>query len=104
MSIPANITAELAALQAQTAAAAPLQAAPRAAVVALQLNAAQLVADLDTALTGASGSLDSWAAPSDPLSIASGILGLAQAAADQTTLSDMRGAVGRAAANLNQVV
>jgi hypothetical protein len=103
VSIPTNITTELASLQAQVAAAYPLAEASRATIVALQLNAGQLVSDIQTALTAPNSLLDTWAAPSDPDAIVSGLLSVATASQDQNTLSLMRGVTGRAASNLNQL-
>ena len=103
MTIPATIKAEIAALQAQIAAAGPLQAVPQATLTALQLNAEQLVSDLGSALLSAAAGLDSWAPPIDAPSIASGVQALAAAAADQATLANARGFIGRVTSNLNQV-
>ena len=100
--IPTNITTELAGLQAQTAAAAPLASASHATVAALQLNAGKLVNDIQTALAAAS-TLDSWAAPIDPGAIVSGFAGVVTASQDQSSLSLMRGLVGRATSNLDQI-
>ena len=103
MSIPANITTELTSLQAQVAAAAPLANATHATKVALQLNAGQLVADVQSALVAPSNLLDTWIAPTDPVVIISGVLGLLTASQDQNNLSLMRGVTGRAASNLDQL-
>ncbi|WP_407146232.1 hypothetical protein [Bradyrhizobium sp. ORS 86] len=103
MSIPAAITAELANLQAQVKAASPLSSASRPIVLAMQLNAAQLVADVQAALVAPSV-LDSWVAPSDPAAIVTGVLGVSVAAEDASNLSLMRGVVGRVASNLDQLV
>lgn len=103
MSIPANIVSELASLQAQVAAASPLSQATHATIVALQLNATQLVADVQTALTAPNNLLDTWTAPPDPGAMVSGILSVLTAAQDQNTLSYMRGVTGRAASNLEQL-
>lgn len=102
MAVPTNITSELAALQAQVAAAKPLQSAPFATVKAIQLNAQNLVVDIDVAVAN-SGTLDTWISPSDPGTIISGVLGLYGNALDQSVLSNMRGYVGRATSNLDQV-
>jgi hypothetical protein len=104
MSIPANILAELSNLQAQVTAATPLAQASRATVKAMQLNAAQLVSDVQSALIAPGNTLDLWTAPTDPAAIAAGISGLLTASQDQSSLALMRGVVGRAAANLNQLV
>ena len=96
MSIPAKITAELTALQAQLTAAEPIQSASQPTVVAIQLNAEQLLTDIGIALTAAAGSLDTWVAPVDPQQIVNGILGLGASADDQSSLADSVGYVGRA--------
>lgn len=103
MSIPSNITTELAALQAQVAAASPLNSASFPTIRALQLNAGNLVADIQAALT-ASNTLDTWIAPSDPISMVAGFNAVVTAGEDQSNLSLMRGVVGRAATNLDRIV
>jgi hypothetical protein len=103
MSIPANITTELASLQAEVAAASPLANASRATKVALQLNAAQLVEDVQSALVAPNNLLDTWAAPTDPIAIVTGIDQIVTASEDQSALALMRGVVGRAASNLDQL-
>lgn len=55
MTIPANITTELAALQTQLTNAEPLSSASAPTITALQLNAHQLLDDLDDALIDAAG-------------------------------------------------
>lgn len=102
MTIPSNITSELAYLQSQVAAAAPLNNAPFATVKAIQLNAGNLVSDIQAVLT-ATSKLDTWAAPVDPISMVSGFDGLVAEAADQSSLALMRGLVGRATSNLDQL-
>jgi hypothetical protein len=104
VTIPANITSELAALQQQTAAAQPLASASRPTITAIQLNAGQLLSDIDVALLAAAGSLDTWTPPTDPDAIVAGILGLLESADDQAGLCNMEGYVGRAAKNLDQLV
>ncbi|WP_024516857.1 hypothetical protein [Bradyrhizobium sp. Tv2a-2] len=103
MSIPANITAELAYLQGQVAAASPLANAPFATIKAMQLNAGNLVNDVQAALTAPSV-LDTFAAPLDAPSIVAGFQDVVTAAEDQSKLSLMRGVVGRVASNLDQLV
>lgn len=104
MSIPATITAELASLQAQVTAASPLTSASAATIKALQLNAAQLVSDVEAALIAPANMLDTYVAPSDPPTIIMGVEALLLAAQAQSGLALMRGVVGRAASNLNQLV
>jgi hypothetical protein len=103
MSIPQNIQNELVFLEAQVAAASPLQAAPFSTIRAIQLNAGNLVNDVQSALT-ASSVLDTWTPPVDAPSIIAGFQVVATAGNDQAALSLMRGLVGRAAANLDQLV
>lgn len=100
--ISATITTALASLQNQVTDAMPLVNASQATRAALKLNAAALVSDIQTALTAASV-LDTWVAPTDPLSIVAGFLPVVTAAEDQSELSLMRGVCGRAASNLDQL-
>lgn len=102
--IPANITTELATLQAQVTAAAPLTSASHATITALKLNAGQLVADVQSALVAPDNLLDTWAAPIDAPSIVVGFAGVLSAGQDQSNLSLMRGVTGRVASNLDQLV
>lgn len=113
--IPSNITTELASLQAQVKAATPLNNAPFATVKAMQLNAANLVNDVQFALTTItlipnivltteSLLLDTWVPPPDPISMVAGFNAVVTAADDQSDLSLMRGVVGRVASNLDQLV
>jgi hypothetical protein len=101
--IPTNITDELTSLQAQVDAALPLNNAPFATIKALQLNAGNLVADMQTALV-ASSVLDTWVAPTDAISMVNGFNVAVTAGIDQGNLSLMRGLVGRVASNLDQLV
>lgn len=102
MTIPSNITTAWNSLQAQVNAAKPLNQASHATVTALQLNAGNLVASIQSALT-ATSTLDSWAAPADAISIVAGFNNIVTAAGDQSTLSLMLGVAGRAAANLDMI-
>lgn len=102
--IPTSITSALTALQSQTSAASPIANAPRATLVAIQLNAANLLASMDASMTTLAGSLDTWSAPTDPPAIVSGVLGLIGNAQDESALALMRGFTGRAAKNLDQLV
>lgn len=103
MSLPTNIAREIAYLQTQVTAAAPLTSAPRATLLAMQLNADQLVADTEAALETSSGALDNWTPPIDPQAIIAGVLALETSAFGQTALANCRGLVGRIASNLNQL-
>lgn len=103
MSIPANITAEIAFLQSQVTQNAPLTSAPRAQVVAMQLNAKQLVADTDAALTAAAGTLDTWTSPVGAAQIIAGIQAISTSAQNQSDIALCRGIVGRVASNLDQL-
>jgi hypothetical protein len=116
MAISSTITTDLTSLQNQVAAAEPLANASHATIVALQLNAAELVEDIQLALT-ASSILDTFvistnpfliaagtASTSDPVSIVNGVNSMVTAATDQANLSLMRGVTGRAASNLDQLV
>jgi hypothetical protein len=112
--IPTSITTALTSLQTQVAAALPLDAASRATIQALQLNAAALVAAIDTAVANAAtlstsgtigvvATIDTWAAPTDPEGIIAGVQAMLVSATDQWNLSVMRGLVGRVATNLDQL-
>ena len=103
MPISADLQAKVAALNTAFLAASPVEQSPRAAVTALQINAAHLVSDVDSALAGAAGGLDAFAAPSDPVAIATGLSGLLTASQNQTDLADLRGLIGRVASNLAQI-
>lgn len=103
MSIPQNIVDELSFLQTQIAQAGPLSQATRQVIVAAQLNAAQLVTDTEAAQYSLAGVLDTWTPPSDPVAIINGILGVDQNADDERDIVAMRGLVGRAASNLDQL-
>lgn len=114
MAIPDNITVALTSLEAQVTASAPLEDANHATVTALQLNAGNLVKSIQTALTTTklvpnivfttdSLLLDEWVAPVDPQSIIDGVLTVLNAAQNQQKLSLMRGVVGRATSNLDQL-
>jgi hypothetical protein len=115
MSIPSKITTELSSLQAQVTAAMPLNNAPFATIKAMQLNAGNLVNDIQSALTTTtlipnivlttdSVLLDTWVAPIDPISIVTGFNAVVTAGDNQSDLSLMRGVVGRVASNLDQLV
>lgn len=113
MTIPSNITIELANLEAQVALASPLAKTPHSNLVAMQLNAANLTADIQTALTTTvlsnlipstdSTLLDGWVPPADAVTITVGVLNILTASQNQEQLSLLRGIVGRATSNLNQI-
>jgi hypothetical protein len=103
MTIPSSITIELSSLENQVSAAQPLASASHATRTALKLNAGNLVADIQTALTAAPSILDTFVSPPDAISIIAGVLSVVVAAEDQNTLSLMRGVCGRAASNLDQL-
>jgi hypothetical protein len=103
MSLTPKIVTELNSLQAQVEAAQPLANAPHSTVVALQLNAINLLSDINTALAAAAGSLDGWVAPVDAPSIIKGILGIYQNAQDQRDLFLASAMVGRIVSNLEQL-
>jgi hypothetical protein len=101
--IPTSVSVELLDLQTQVAQASPLDQASGATIKALQLNAGNLVEDIQAALV-ATSILDGWVAPTDPASMATGFATVAEAGSDQQALSLMRGIVGRVASNLDQLV
>src|SRR5262245_5498911 len=114
MSIPASVTNALAALQAQVSAALPLETASRPTIQAIQLNAASLVSQVDTALAnaatlsksgtlGVTATIDTWVAPVAPEDIITGVTSMLTSVIDQWKLAVMRGLVGRVASNLDQL-
>lgn len=102
MSISTKITDRLVSIQAQVDEAAPLASANHATITAIKLNAATLL-DLVQADLDKSSLLDTFVASTDPELIISGVLQVSEAADDQSTLSLMRGLVGRAAKNLDLI-
>lgn len=105
MSIPQNIVNEFAFIQAQINLAVPLTAAPHAVVVALQLNANQLVLDCEQAQGTLAGQLDTyvWTPGDDPANITTAVQGLSASANDEANITLLRGLAGRMASNLNQL-
>jgi hypothetical protein len=115
MSISSKITTELLSLQAQVTAAVPLNNAPFATIKALQLNAGNLVNDVQSALTTTTlipnivlttdtVLLDTWIPPPDPISMVTGFNAVVVAGQNQNKLSLLRGVAGRVASNLDQLV
>ena len=104
MSIPQKILDDLTALQKQLAASQPLEAAPRAEVVAIELNAEQLETDVTLALTMGGDGLGVWIAPRDQPGIIAGVQKEIAAAADQWHLLDMLEVISRAVLNLDLMV
>ena len=104
MTVSADIYTAFSSLQDQVQAASPLSAASRPTILAIQLNAGNLVAQVQSALTPATSLLDTWTAPVDAPSMITGVLSVYSAGLDQSTLSLMRGVAGRAASNVNQLV
>jgi len=102
MTIPTSITTALTSLEAQVIAASPLANASKATITALQLNAANVVSNIQSSLT-APNLLDTWVAPLDPVSIIAGVLNVVSTASDQNQLALMRGVTGRATSNLDQL-
>jgi hypothetical protein len=103
MAIGAALQSEIAALNAAFSAASPIPQAPRASITALQINAATFVSQVDSALAGAAGALDTFAAPTAPEAMAAGVVGLLTASQNQTDLANLRGLAGRVASNLDQL-
>jgi hypothetical protein len=103
MAISEKVSSELLALQAQVLESAPLLEAPFSTVKAIQLNAANLVVDVQAELVSPT-LLDTWAPLLDPVSLINGYLTVVTAGDDQNALSLMRGIVGRASSNLDQLV
>jgi hypothetical protein len=97
---PSTVTTGVANLNAAVAAMGPYLQASTSVRRALLQQAANLEALVDTSLAAASGSLDTFSASPLPADTASGLLGLATAATDSTTLSDLRGVIGRMVLNI----
>jgi hypothetical protein len=104
MSIPQKILDDLTALQKQLAASQPIEAAPRAQVVAIELNAEQLETDVTMALTLGANGLGTWIAPRAQPDIIAGVQKEIAAAADQWHLLDMLEVISRAVLNLDLLV
>lgn len=104
MTIPAKIINEITALQAQVAAAAPIEAAPFPTIKAIQLNTEKLETDTTVALNAAAGKLDTWVAPRDTPSIIAGFLARESEAIDQWRLDDMLVVISRTLLNVNIVI
>jgi hypothetical protein len=105
MTIPQSIVTQFTDIQAQINAALPLTAASHATVVALQLNAVNLVNDCEQAQGTLAGALDTyvWTAGDDPGVITSAIQGLNMNGSDEANICLLRGLAGRMASNLNQL-
>lgn len=104
MSIPQKIIDEIAALQLQVLAAAPLTAAPFATLKAIQLNTQKLETDTTLAVNDAAGLLDTWVAPRDTPGIIAGFLARESEANDQWHLDDMLDVISRTLINVNIVI
>ena len=106
MTIPQNIIDEFANIQTQIDAAIPLSTANHPTILALQLNAAQLVSDCEQAQGTLVGQLDTyvWTPGDDPAVITAAVQGLNASATDESTICLLRGLAGRMASNLNQLV
>lgn len=113
--IPAKIASDLASLEAQVQAAQPLANASQETITALQLNAGNLVASIQNALTTTklipnvifitdNILLDTYTATIDPVTIVKDVVNILTSAQNQSQLSLMRGVVGRATSNLDQIV
>lgn len=103
MAIPARINSDLAAIQAQVTAAAPLTSASVATVKAIQLNLDSLIEEVASAQGTTGVVLDTWGAPTDPAALALSLQGLSTSAADQSTLTDMLALLGRVNLNVDQI-
>ena len=98
--IPAAITQGVSNLNASIAALGPYLSAQTAVRRALYQQAATLASSVDSALAGATGSLDSFSGLPTPQETAAGLLGIETSAQDQTSLSDLRGVIGRMVINI----
>lgn len=103
MSVPQKILGEVQFLSNQINSSQPLTSQPKSLVTAMQLNAANLVKDIDAAQGDAIGQLDTWVQPGDPFALISSLQGLGISATDQLSIFDTRSFVGRLASNLDQL-
>lgn len=102
--LPSNITAEITSLIANLAAAAPLSSATKSELQALQDQAAQLLSDIENAMSAAAGNLDAADPTGFPGNMVADFLALQQSSASQASLAYAYGLVGRAAFNLAQAL
>lgn len=100
MPFPADIQAEVLALNTAITAAMPLESAPQRTMAALATQADMLVTDVDTALTIAAGDLDTYGAPTMPPAMVLAFLNAVDEATTQVSLADLAGVAGRVASNL----
>lgn len=103
MTLPATVTTELASLEAQVKAASPLDQASWQTVRAMQLNADQLLSDVEAAQYSLIGQLDTWVASTQPEPIIVGVVQVYNSAVDEASITQLRGIIGRVASNLNQL-
>lgn len=101
--IPASISSGLTALQAAVKAAAPINSAPTATVIALRSQAEILSAAIDAAIPNSAGTLDGVDPVGMPPVLVSAFRAIFGYARDQYALVDLDGFVGRAATNLEQL-
>jgi hypothetical protein len=101
--ISAKIVSDLTTFQSNVIASAPLNAQTTILIETLQNQGAALLQEVDAAIGPTGTALDA----ADPSGFAGDMVavlaGLATASEDQTTLTDLRGLVGRAMFNLAQV-
>jgi hypothetical protein len=105
MTMPQRIADQFTFIQKQINAAIPLAAASHATVVALQLNAVNLVNDCEATQGTLAGALDTyvWTPGDDPAAITAAIQGLNMNGTDEANIVLLRGLAGRMASNLNQL-
>lgn len=103
MGVTAAITAAIGALQTAVTAARPLEQAPGSTLFGLREQIGTLVRYVDSAIAASKGTLDGPEPDGTPQAILASFVALAGSAADQSALVDLRGFVGRAAVNFDQV-
>jgi hypothetical protein len=100
MPFPANIASEVAALNTSINAALPLESAPPGTIAVLANQADTLVNDIDTAITAAVGTLDTFTAPVMAPAIVLAFEAVVGSGFEQLALVDLAGVAGRVATNL----
>lgn len=100
MTVSAQITAEVAALNSAFLAIGTIETASTGSVTALANQAEQLVNDVETDLVGVQPLLDTFMPPVMPPALVQQVLDAETVAETQLSLADLRGVSGRIASNL----
>lgn len=103
MTIPASLSAQLAALQSAYTAAGPIDKAPPLVYADIDQKAYELILALDAQVATVGKQLDGFAPGTSPLLMAQALASAAQAANDELDAYEMRSLVGRFAANIELI-